>query len=300
MKKVILLLVAVMISSVVWADGQANFRNNRHHNRIDGNDASVAQVGMFNKAYIDQTNAKKSLASIEVWGVGNDASIKQAGYGNVAGGEVHAYTDPCSGFCAYTDQSFFPAEGGVCMSSIDVACCGDIPHHYYSFDLAPLVPGIFATGFDNVASISQDGSFLMAGIIVEGFNNQVKIDQKGVGNMAAMWVGGKDNHAVIKQGRHSSFNYASVKLGGNDNETYASQEGYGNVSAQDVSGKWNKAYVEQDGEFNVAYQKVCGHGNTVLAKQMGWDNKSVQITGGSGNTSLVSQFGMKNQATIVQ
>ena len=297
MKKVILLLVAVMISSVVLAHGN---QGPRHHNRVDGNDATIAQSGLWNKAYIDQTQAKKSLATITLWGEGNEASIKQVGYGNVAGGEIHAMTNPCNGFCAYTDQSFYPGEGGICMSSVDLACCNVIPHKYYSFDLAPLVPGIFAVGEDNVATIEQDGSFLIAGIVVMGKDNEAGIRQRGFGNMAAIWVDGKDNHAIIKQGYNSSFNAASAKVTGKDNVSYASQDGFRNLSVQDVSGKDNSAYVQQDGFFNVAYQKVTGRDNTVLVDQFGMGNKSVQLTGGSGNTSLVQQFGMKNQATIVQ
>jgi hypothetical protein len=302
MKKVILLLVAVMIASVSFAqtNGFANGHHGKKHHRMDGNDAAITQVGLWNKAYVDQTQAKKSLATITLYGVGNDASIKQVGYGNVAGGKIQAHTNPCDGFCAFVEPSYFPAAGGVCMSSVDLACCGEIPGKYYSFDLAPLFPGIFAVGENNTATISQDGAFLVAGIIVMGEDNEVGIKQKGLGNMAAIWVDGKDNHAVIKQGRHSAFNYASAKVTGKDNVTFASQDGYFNVSVQDVSGKDNEAYIQQDGVGNVAYQKVCGRDNTVLANQWGWGNKSVQMTGGSGNTSLVNQFGMKNQATIVQ
>jgi len=148
MKKVILLLVAVMIASVSFAQtyGQGNGYHGKKHHRMDGNDASITQVGMWNKAYVDQTQAKKSLATIELQGIGNDASITQVGYGNVAGGAIHANTNPCDGFCAYVEPSYFPAAGGVCMSSVDLACCGRIPGGYYNFDLAPLFPGIFAAG----------------------------------------------------------------------------------------------------------------------------------------------------------
>jgi hypothetical protein len=296
MKKVILLLVAVMISSVGFA------KSNPHGVKTgNNNDASVFQLGMFNKAHIDQTDANYSLAQVHTYGFGNEASIKQVGFANVAGGKIMSDLNPCSGFCAIAIPDYYPGgKSGICMSSVDLACCDVIPHKFWKFDINPLFPGIYAAGENNTATIWQEGHFLVAGIVVMGENNTAGINQKGWGNMASLWVQGKDNHSIIKQGYGSMFNAASVKVKGHGNITFASQYGFGNRIVQNVRGKANNVYSQQCGVGNVGYQKVRGHENTVLLDQAGWANKSVQFTTGHGNTSLVKQNGMMNQATIVQ
>ena len=65
MKKVILLFVAVMFSSVLMAHGNGNgpWGPQKGHN-----DASIVQLGNWNKAYVDQTDASKSYATIAILG----------------------------------------------------------------------------------------------------------------------------------------------------------------------------------------------------------------------------------------
>ena len=279
-------------------------------------DATVSQIGVANKSYVDQTRAQGggwdlyfgsgTDATIKVLGNSNQTSIVQVGKKNVAGQDIRLdWFSACSGFGA--SNVGHAGVGSLTINTCDIqlACCHVIDGGSYTLDFDQIFPGIYVTGDDNIASISQKGNYLLAGITIDGSDNKAGISQHGSNNVATLKIDGNDNHSVIKQ--HNELNAAFVQVTGNDNKTGVFQKGYGNVVGQKVDGNNNNVYASQSGLFgssfgglNEAIQNVDGDNNNVLLTQQGMMNSSVQETTGSQNNSWVTQKGMFNQSVVKQ
>ena len=305
MKKVILLFVAVMISSVLWAQNQYG-------------DATVVQDGNYNKSMVDQTGAtgggwyyqgigSGTDASVSVTGDYNQTYIKQVGNHNVAGQDIQGVSvNPCKGFDAFNQGGTFTQRVTVyfdpCKDRIQLACCRTIPLETYRLDLPAILPGIYISGDENIASISQEGDYLLAGIQVVGDGNKAGIKQKGDYHVASLNIEGNDNHVIIKQlKKNTENNLAMTYVKGDGNSVGAMQETSNNSLGQKVVGDNNMVFAKQTGgNWNYAIQDVAGDNNAVLLLQDGRHNKSVQVTSGSMHNSWVQQMGNENRSVVLQ
>jgi hypothetical protein len=298
-----------MIASVSFAK-----QNGKKNQNVNG-DATVVQVGSFNKSLIDQTGAtgggwyyaqgSGTDATIKVYGNGNNTAITQVGQKNVAGQDIHVnFASACMGFFDISNVGD-PVGGSYTINTcaIDLACCQSIDAGSYKVDFKPIDAGIFVLGNDNKASISQYGDYMLAGIKIVGSDNEASITQAwGSHNGAFVNIDGDANKSIVAQ--YGVGNAAMVQVEGDNNTTGAHQTGFGNVLAQKVHGDNNTVIARQGlfgfSSYNEAIQKVCGTNNTVLLEQYGFGNKSVQETSGMNHNSVVTQMGMMNQSAVLQ
>ncbi|GET28615.1 hypothetical protein [Prolixibacter sp. SD074] len=303
MKKVILLFVAVMISSVLWA--QENVYG----------DATVSQVGNYNKALVDQTQASGggwdmaygsgTDATVQVNGDYNQTYIKQVGQKNVAGQDIHVTSfDVCAGFSAMNTGEKFGRYQSLYMgpegSTIELACGEMIPFMTFALDLPKIYPGIYISGDENITSISQDGSHMLAGITVSGDRNRAGIYQvNGEWSKAGVSIAGNDNKAIVKQDGDEATAY--VDINGDNNAVGVNQRsGLNNRAIAEVEGNGNQVFADQNGDLNISVQGVTGNNNNVLLEQVGHHNGSVQMTSGSNHNSWVYQNGSENRSIVLQ
>jgi len=305
MKKVILLFVAVMISSVLWAQNQYA-------------DATVKQLGDNNKAFVDQRGAygggwfydagSGTDATIKVHGDKNNTAIQQFGEKNVAGQDIRVGGSACDGFYASLVGAKFSESVSIKLCKVKLACCEKVGGGSFEIDSKSLFPGIYVTGDKNKASIYQDGTKNLAGIKIVGDHNKAGVKQVGEENMASLKIKGDHNTSLIEQqGENGGMNLAIVKLNGDHNKSTIYQRGWNNEVAQKVKGDRNIVSASQIGWYdgvygggNLAIQKVVGNDNALLLDQQGPGNKSVQITTDNMNNSWVVQHGSNNQSLVRQ
>lgn len=319
MKKVILLFVAVMISSVIFAQqGQGPTMTPQNDGSNKYGDATVVQVGDYNSSFVDQTKAtgggwyydagSGTDATVNVNGDYNQTFIRQVGNKNVAGSDIQNIAgDACSGFTAENVGETFGRSASVWMTDLpdlELACCRVIPFVNFKLDLPGVMPGIYVTGDNNVASIAQHGDYSLAGIEITGDYNRAGIRQEGNYNVAGISIDGTENKVIIKQfsdALYGGLNNAIAHVDGDGNQVGARQETSHNDLGQSVVGNDNVVFAKQYGRnWNVAIQKVEGNDNNVLLFQDGSANRSYQETTGSMHNSWVYQEGMRNRSVVVQ